>query len=69
MLTAQTITPLLVDEKTAAAMLSVTVASLRADRFGDRQIPTIKLGRRVRYPVASIVAFASGAVELKPQSR
>ena len=56
----QPIAPILIDEKAAAALLSISVGSLRADRLGDKKIPVIKLGRRVRYPVASLIAFANG---------
>jgi hypothetical protein len=47
----------LVDEKTAAAFLCMSVEWLQQDRITKRRIPYIKISRSVRYDVADLVAF------------
>lgn len=45
-------------------MLSIPIASLRAVRLGEKQIAVVRLGRRVRYSVAALMAFANGTAGL-----
>ena len=45
------------DEKQAATHLGVSVEFLQKDRCGPKQIPFVKIGRRVLYDPADLRAF------------
>lgn len=52
------ITPNLLDEKTAAAFLSVSVRTIQDWRFRNTGPKYKKLGRLVRYSVSDLAAYA-----------
>lgn len=55
--TYQTTSPILVDEKAAAKLMSISIGALRTDRLGARKIPVVHLGRRVRYSPFALAKF------------
>lgn len=56
-LTAPAPAPLLVDDKTAAAMLSVSRATLHRRRAAGQFVPAVRCGRCLRYRVADLESF------------
>ena len=51
------INPLAVNEKTASAMIGLSIQTLRNDRSMRRGLPYLKVGRSVRYLVADVEAY------------
>jgi len=50
----------LVDEHEAAAILGLSVKTLRRWRWAGRELPFVKLGSAVRYDLADLQAYIDG---------
>lgn len=49
--------PRLINQESAASILGVSPKWLERDRWAERRIPFVKIGRGVRYRASDIAAF------------
>lgn len=54
--------PALMSQKQAAAYLGFSEKKLERDRWCEKQIPYVKLGRNVRYRASDLMNYVNGNV-------
>lgn len=62
MLTENVNLPALLKPKEAAAYLGVSPQKLERDRWCDKRIPYVKMGRHVRYRAVDLIAYVNSNV-------
>ncbi|MBB1497530.1 helix-turn-helix domain-containing protein [Paracoccus sp. MC1862] len=55
--------PVLVTQEEAANILGVSKKWLERDRWAERRIPYVKIGRGVRYRITDIAAYIEANVQ------
>lgn len=54
--------PVLLDQEAAAKLLGFSTKKLERDRWCEKQIPYVKMGRTVRYRASDLLAYIEGNI-------